>query len=166
MKKELEKLGIKVVAKTFPDNDLAREKYWMPFLKDELKADENTILLGWSSGATLAMRFAENHKLIGSILVGVSYTDLNDEKEKASGYFDRPWNWETIRKNQQWIVQFASTDDPYISAAESRHIHKKLQTEYYEYTDQKHFFPKYEFPEIVSVIKSKLNKIKWALNLS
>ncbi|MBI3366022.1 alpha/beta hydrolase, partial [Candidatus Roizmanbacteria bacterium] len=135
VKKELENSELTIIAKTFPDNDFAREKYWMPFLKDELKADEHSILLGWSSGGTLAMRFAEKNKLFGSVLVSASYTDLGDEKEKKSGYFNRPWYWDRIRKNQQWVVQFASTDDPYIPIVESRYIHRKLQTEYYEYTD-------------------------------
>ena len=53
LKKEFEQLGIKVVAKTFPDNDLAREKYWLPFLKNELGTDENTIIIGHSSGAAM-----------------------------------------------------------------------------------------------------------------
>ena len=156
VKRNLEKVGIKVIARTFPDNDLAREKYWLPFLKDVLKADENTIILGWSSGGTAAMRFAENNKLLGSILVSASYTDLGDKKEKLSGYFNRPWRWKAIRNNQKWIAQFASSDDPYIPISQARYIHKKLQTEYYEYKDQKHFAPKYEFLEIVKVIKSKL----------
>jgi len=96
VKRNLEKAGIKVVARTFPDNDLAREKYWLPFLT------------------------------------------------------------KAIRNHQKWIVQFASSDDPYIPISHARYIHKQLQTEYYEYKDQKHFAPKAEFPEIVEVIKSKL----------
>ena len=40
LKTELEKLGFEVVDKDFPDSELAREKYWIPFLH-ELEADEN-----------------------------------------------------------------------------------------------------------------------------
>lgn len=155
----LEKLSLKVVARNFPDQKLARKKYWLPFLKDKLKADKNTILIGHSSGAVAAMRFAEKNKILGSILVGASYTDTGDETERKSGYYDGPWDWRAIKKNQKWIVQFASTDDPYIPIKEPRYIHKKLQTEYYEYNDQGHFGhpePKETFPEIVKVIKSKL----------
>ena len=45
--KELEALGLQVLRKTFPDNQLARSEYWLPYLK-ELGADENTILIGHS----------------------------------------------------------------------------------------------------------------------
>ena len=156
LKKELEKLGLQVVAKNFPDRDLAREKFWIPFLKKALKADKNSILIGHSSGAVAAMRFAEKNNILGSVLVSPSYTDLGDEREKLSGYFDRPWDWETIKRNQQWIIQFYSTDDPYIPVEEARFISKALDTEYHEYNDKGHFYPKYEFPEIVAAIKEKL----------
>ena len=161
VKNKLEKLGLIVIAKEFPDPILAREIYWLPFLK-ELGADENTILIGHSSGAVAAMRFAEKNKILGSILVGVNHTDLGLEEEKKSGYYNRPWEWEKIKNNQKWTIQFASTDDPFIPIEEARHINKHLNTEYYEYTNEGHFGhgnkPKREFPEIVKIIKSKLKK--------
>jgi predicted alpha/beta hydrolase family esterase len=156
---ELEKLHLPVVAKDFPDNHLARESFWVPFLKDTLQADENTIIIGYSSGAVAAMRLAETTKILGSVLIGACYTDLGDETERLSGYYNRPWDWQAIRDNQQWIVQFASTDDPYIPVAEARYVHEHLQTEYYEYTDQGHFgsdVHKTEFPEIINLLKKKL----------
>ena len=41
---------------------------WLPDL-EELGADERTILIGHSSGAVAAMRYAESHRVLGSILV-------------------------------------------------------------------------------------------------
>ena len=138
---------------------MASEKAWLPFL-EELGADEDTIFIGHSSGAVAAMRFAETRKILGSVLVGACYTDLNDELEKQSGYYNRSWNWDAIKANQKWIVQYASVDDPYIPIQEARHIHEQLKTEYYEYKDQGHFGDpdqsKESFPEIVEVLKKKL----------
>jgi hypothetical protein len=71
--RELTALGLTVINQTFPDNVKARARFWLPFL-EELGADEHTILIGHSSGAVAAMRYAETHQLWGSILVGVSYT--------------------------------------------------------------------------------------------
>ncbi|HUQ85748.1 MAG TPA: alpha/beta fold hydrolase [Candidatus Limnocylindrales bacterium] len=158
LKTELENLHVNVIASDFPDSDLARAKYWLPFLK-ELGADENTILIGHSSGSVAAMKYAENNKILGSVLVGSYYTDTGDEKEKASGYFDTPWNWEAIKQNQKWIIQFASTDDPWIPIAEPRFVHDKLDTEYHEFTDKGHFggdYHKPEFPELLAALKNKL----------
>ena len=160
LKTGLHELGVKVIEKDFPDNQLAREKFWIPFLEN-LGLDESSILIGHSTGAIAAMRFAEKNKILGSVLVGGYYTDLGDEGEKESGYFDRPWNWESIKRNQKWIMQFNSTDDPWIPIAEARFLHKKLDTQYFEFTDQGHFGYdnlKKTFPELLKALSSKLTK--------
>lgn len=158
VKEKLEKFGVKVIAENFPDSVLARAKYWLPFIK-KLGADENTILIGHSSGAVAAMRFAEKSRILGSVLVSACYTDLEDEMERKSGYYNKPWSWEKIKNNQKWIVQFASKDDPWIPIREARFIHRKLSTEYYEYEHEGHFgadkyYPK--FPKLVEATEDKL----------
>ncbi len=161
LKKELEKLGIKVIAKNMPDSDLARKQYWLPFIKEQLEGDENAILIGHSSGAVATLRYLENNKAQGAVIVGASYTDLGDEKERQSGYFKDTWLWDEIKQNVKWLVQFASTDDPYVPIGEARHIRDNLNTEYYEFKDQGHFGPdknKTKFPELIKIIKSKLEK--------
>ena len=159
LKKELERLGVNVVARQFPDADLARASYWLPFLKNELKADEHSILVGHSSGAVAAMRFAQENKIMGSVLVGSYYTDLGLETEKLSGYFDTPWQWKNIKNNQKWIIQFAATDDPWIPIDEPRFIHEQVKSEYYEFKEQGHFggdYYKKTFPELFVALEKKL----------
>lgn len=157
----LEANGVEVVAATFPDPELARAEYWLPFLHDELKVDADTVLVGHSSGAIAAMRYAERYPLLGSVLVGGYYTHLDMESEKKSGYFDAPWAWEKIRQNQKWTIIFASQDDPWIPIAEPRFVHDKLQCEYHEFTDQGHFggdYDKKEFPELTTALLAHLRK--------
>lgn len=157
VKTGLETNGFEVIAQTMPDNVLARANRWLPFIENVLKADENSFLIGWSSGAVAAMRYAETHKIFGSALIGACYTDLGERSEKISGYYDEPWNWNAIRDNQEVIIQFASSDDPYIPIEEARHIHTSLQTDYYEDTDKGHYMNS-TFPELVSVLTSKLSQ--------
>lgn len=161
VKTELENAGLCVISEEFPDNDLARASYWLPFLKNELKADDNTILVGHSSGAIAAMRLAEKQRILGSVLVGAYYTDLNIEKEKRSGYFDASWDWSSIKKNQDWVILFASQDDPWIPIEEPRHIHAQLNCEYHEYRNQGHFggdYYKSTFPEVsLAIIRNVMN---------
>lgn len=158
VKAELEKIGLAVIGETLPDSILARERYWIEFLKEKICVDENTILIGHSSGAVCAMRFSETNKILGSILISPCYTDLGDEMEQQSGYFNRPWQWDKIKDNQEWIVQFSSTDDPYVPIEESRYIHKMLGTEYFEFENRGHFYENQDtFPEIISVVKTKLH---------
>jgi predicted alpha/beta hydrolase family esterase len=159
LKAELEKLGIACEAPDMPDPVAAKASIWLPYIQDILHADENTILVGHSSGAIAAMRYAETHKLAGSVLVGTYYTDLGDDSEKASGYFDTPWNWDAIKANQPWVMIFASTDDPYIPIAEPRLVRDELDAEYHQFDDEGHFghpVSKTEFPELLEALKPKL----------
>jgi len=159
VKKNLEAEGLQVIAEEFPDNDLARMSSWIPFLLDELNVDEESILVGHSSGAIAAMRLAERQPILGSVLIGAYHTHLDMEKEKLSGYFDTPWDWQKIKQNQQWITLFASQDDPWIPIAEPRFIHTQLNCEYHEYKDEGHFggdYHKSKFPELTHHILRNL----------
>ncbi len=154
-KAELEKIGLRVIAKRMPDADLARMQYWLPFIEKEIGQGDDVILVGHSSGALAIMRYAQTHKVCGLVLVGACHTDGGDAKEKFSGYYDAPWEWDKIRKNTEWIVQFGSEDDPYIPLNEMRYVNDKLKTEYFEYSDRGHFMDP-EFPELVEAIRKKL----------
>jgi predicted alpha/beta hydrolase family esterase len=160
VKKDLERAGLEVIAAKFPDPELARKDFWLPFLIDELKVDEKTILVGHSSGAIAAMKLAENHKILGSVLVGAYHTHLGIEAEKKSGYFDTTWNWKAIKTNQKWSILFASQDDRWIPIEQPRFIHLNLNCEYHEFTDQGHFGGDYfkpDFPELTTAILKKIN---------
>lgn len=159
VKAALEKSGITVLAPQFPDMPIGRQRYWLPFLKDTLKADEHTVLIGHSTGAIAAMRFAEKNQILGTVLVAAYESDLGIESEKMSGYFGRPWNWDAIKNNQRFIIQFASTDDPFIPIEEARAVHKNLLTEYCEHSESGHFggdYNKTTFPELVHTLMKKL----------
>lgn len=156
LKKELEKIGVEAIAKNMPDPELARKAYWLPFIEEQTDGDKQTILIGHSSGAVAILRYLENHKIEGAAIIGACYTDLGDEKERASGYYDNPWQWEKIKQNAKWIIQFASAYDPYIPLDEARYVRDKINPEYYEYTDRGHFMQN-AFPELVETIKGKLN---------
>jgi predicted alpha/beta hydrolase family esterase len=114
LKAELENLGFETFFETMPDSIIARSKYWLPFLKDYVKAGSNDVLIGMSTGAVAAMRYAESNQILGSVLISPSYTDLDDEFEKQGGYFDEPWNWDNIKSHQNKIALVWGDDDPYI----------------------------------------------------
>lgn len=146
-------MGFDTVFETMPDPMKARAEYWLPHLQDTLGVGENDILIGWSSGAVAAMRYAENHKILGSILVSPSYTDLDDEAEKLSGYFDTPWQWQKIKSNQKNIALMYGDDDPYIPQAEFAYIAVQLSPTKFKLFGQGHFEQRQDFPEIIDHIK-------------
>lgn len=152
LKKELEKRGYKTFFETFPDSIIARSKYWLPFLEEHIKAGKNDVLVGWSSGAVAAMRYAEKHKVRGSILVSPSYTDLHDELEKQSGYFDKHWNWKKIRSNQQHIALFHSDNDPFIPVDQFEFIAQQLKPTVLKINGAGHFIERKKFPELLTYL--------------
>ena len=62
----------------------------------------------------------------------------------------------SIKNNQEWIVQFASKDDPWVPIDEQRFVHEKLDSEYYEFDDQGHFCDRTIFPEVVEAVINRL----------
>jgi pimeloyl-ACP methyl ester carboxylesterase len=88
-----------------PDCVLAREAVWEPFLRDTLRAGPRDVLVGHSSGAAAALRYAEQHKVAGVVVLSTMATDMGLPWEKAAGWFARPWDWAAIKKNSGFVVQ-------------------------------------------------------------
>lgn len=149
-----------VLLRDMPDPVEAKEKIWLPFILHELKVDENTIVIGHSSGAVACMRLLETTKLLGCVLVCACHTDLDDANEKLSGYYDRPWNWKVIKGQAKWIIQYHSSDDPFIPISEADYVAEKLGLSvgngYKTFSNRSHFFSKRDAKIIVSDLYDKL----------
>lgn len=153
LKKEMDKTGYESFFETFPDSIIARAQYWLPFLKNHVKAGQEDVLVGWSSGAVAAMRYAEENQIKGSVLISPCYTDGGDELEKQGGYYEKPWNWEAIKNNQEKIALFYGSDDPYIPQLEFQHIVGQLQPEVFKVEGGKHFIEYETFPQLLKYLK-------------
>ena len=153
LKREIEALGFETFFETMPDSIAARAQYWLPFLEHHVGAGENDVLIGWSTGALAAMRYAETHRIAGSILISPAHTDLGLESERFSGYFETPWNWPAIRANQERIAAFWGDDDPYIGQDEFAHVAAQLQPEAFPIPGGKHFVERTELPEVIAYIR-------------
>ena len=74
------------------------------------------------------------------LLIASAHTDLGDENERASGYFDDEWQWEACRENTRFRLQFHSRDDPLIPIDEGRFVAQQLQSNFVETDHCSHFF--------------------------
>jgi predicted alpha/beta hydrolase family esterase len=153
LKTELEKLGFDTFFETFPDSVMARSEYWLPFMQDHIKIGENDVVIGWSSGGTALMRYAETHKVRGALLIAPSCTNLGDEMEKQSGYYDTPWQWHHIKENVGDIAFFYSESDPFIPQSDFEETMKYLQPQVINVPNGGHFLDQTTFPEVVKYIK-------------
>ena len=103
------------------------------------------------------MRFAEENKIVGSILVAPCYTDLGLEDEKISGWYDDPWKWDQIKNNQKFISLIYSKNDEFIPMEEFTHIKDNIQpNQINEFKDKGHFIKEKKIPEIIDSIKKIL----------
>jgi len=162
------------VLRDFPDPYQCKESVWVPFVTDDVGLDEDTIIVGHSSGAACAMRLLESEpkkvnssnnpsstSLHGAVLVASAYTDMGDKSERRSEYFNRPWNWETMKRGAKNIALFHGTDDHLIPVAEARYIAEKLKGDnfkYYEMTGVSHFFQPWN--EILEVVDNMIQGIE------
>ncbi|KAF9352655.1 putative hydrolase rbbp9 [Mortierella sp. NVP85] len=146
------------VLRNFPDPLYAHEHIWHKFMKEEIKIGEEDVVVGHSSGAASIMRFIETNKVGGVVLVSAYHTDLDNETERESGYFNRPWNWDAMAKNTRWIIQYSSKDDPLVPIEEQRHVASKIPgVEYIEFEDRGHFNQIRVFPELIAKIVQKMS---------
>lgn len=140
-----------------PDPYDAKEEIWMPFIKCEMKVDENTVVIGHSSGAVAAMRLLEHTKVLGCVLVSTCHTDLGCESERISNYYSRPWEWDKIKSNASWILQYHSADDHLIPIAEADYVAESLGSEYTRYPNRSHFFEPRDVKDIFEQIVNKVD---------
>ena len=140
------------VLQNMPDPLEAKRSVWLPFMEQELNIGAEDIIIGHSSGAVAAIRYAETHKVAGLVLVSAYSSHLGDQLEKASGYFDGDWLYEDVIRNCRHIIQFGSTDDPFLPWDSQKEIADGLKADLRKYDDKGHF-QNSVFPELISAIK-------------
>lgn len=153
-----------VLCEVMPDPIDAKETIWVPHLLNSMKADSKTIIIGHSSGAEACMRLLESNHLFGAVLVSACYTDLGEPSETISGYYNRPWLWEEIKKNVDstfGIIQVHSKDDPFIPVSEAEHVAQNLQSEFFLFNDRSHFFTSESIDSILDMIMTKIRQLQY-----
>ncbi len=138
---------------------IVAQAIWLAYLREEMEVGPDTVLIGHSSGAEAAMRLLESGtKVAGCVLVASCHTDLGVESEAAAGYYNRPWQWDTIRANAGFIVSFHSRDDPLVPFREGAFVAKALGLrpgrEFLAFDDREHFWD--YFPELTETITKQV----------
>ena len=164
----LKEKEIPCICENFPDPLHARRDRWLPFMRSLAEQHssndpDNIVLVGHSSGAQAALRYAEQYKVHGCVLVSATYSDLGDAHERASGYYPQKiaggketneYLFEAMKMNCKHWHQFHSDDDPFIPVHEAEQIRKGLGLDdtYYLLPGRSHFF--HFSPELLNVVLS------------
>ncbi len=164
LKKELEQKGYKVfvpnlITSEYPNTN----KSWEAIIK-KWKFDKDTIIIGHSSGAAMALGFLQKMSpatiINKAILVSCFEGDVNNEYDKdRKGLFEEPFNWNKIKNSAKEIILFHSLDDPYVSPKHAYFIQKKLGCKLIMKKHEGHFNlekgPQYKkFPLLLKLIES------------
>jgi predicted alpha/beta hydrolase family esterase len=153
VERDLRAAGFPTFFELFPDSIEARAEYWLPFLSDHVQAGERDVLLGWSCGSVAALRYAQEHRVRGLVLVAPYYTDLGLEGVRRSGFVDAAaWDWSQIKSHAERIAIFHSDRDPYIPQAEFAELSRWLAADSFEFRGAGHFAEQDSFPELSEYI--------------
>jgi hypothetical protein len=129
--KELSEKNYKIIAPEMPNN--RNIDTWINTLKDKIKADEKTILIGHSRGCQAILRFLEitNQKFHKIILIAPYLTlELNDQRgQEIKKWLDRPIIWKKIKNKSEKFITFFSTNDHIVNLEDSNKLKKELNAQ-------------------------------------
>ena len=128
-------------------------------VEEELGASPACVVVGHSSGAVAALRLAERRRLRGIVVIAGYDSDLGDANERASGYFDRPFQWDVIRANCGFVACVGGARDSLVDIDIQRRVALeclglepgKTGAEWLELPNRDHFFTP-PFPELVDLL--------------
>lgn len=142
--------GYKAYVPQLPSTDRPNLNVTHKFLQKTFSFDDETILIGHSSGASLALGILqllpERIVIKRTILVaGFIDPNLTPELHKyisTSDYdrlFPRNWDWEKIKHSSRDFVIFYSLSDPFVQPRHSEMMEEKLSGTLIEVPNALHF---------------------------
>lgn len=166
LKTELEKNEFQVVIPQLPEADKPNLNLTYQQLTNQMKFDEDTILVGHSSGASLGLgilqKLPKGTNFKKSIFVaGFIDPFLTDElhtyvpRQNYNNLFPTSWDWEKIKHNCKKFVIFHSQNDPYVQMRHAKVLKERLDGELILVPNGAHFSVNSggerfkEFPELL-----------------
>lgn len=114
LKEVLEKKGYDVWIPQLPDTDNPQLKTWLPYILENGKFNEETVIVGHSAGAAIILALLEDldEKIRKAILVG-GYC-MSTGKDGVNGVLRKVYDWEKISKSTKEKLIFINSDnDPW-----------------------------------------------------
>lgn len=161
LKKELENRGYAVWAPDLPHADKPNITTYNRFIFPKWKFNNESILIGHSSGAVAILgileQLPEDAQINKAVLVAGFTDDLNSDSLKEM--FVKPFDYPKIKTKAKKFIFFQSDNDPYVAVWHGEKLHDLLDGEFIMMKGQAHFstttFPgkKYlKFPKLLEKI--------------
>lgn len=141
LKRELERLDYKVWLPQLPNCDKPNIEIYNNFLIPNWEFDNETILIGHSSGAVEILSLLENLPdgvVIDKAILVAGFVD-NLNWDALDDLFIHKFNWEKIKTKAKKIILIHSDNDPYVPIEHGKILQKNLDAELIIKEGQKHF---------------------------
>jgi len=122
--KLLKDLGYNVQVPKLPGGNWPKLDEWLPIIEN-MKPDENTIMIGHSLGIPAIFRYIEkSHQKVDKVISVAGFVrDLGFDETR--NFVDKPFNWDKINSLVGNTVVIAQKNDPYVSIEASEEVAAK-----------------------------------------
>ncbi|NCU30055.1 hypothetical protein EOM60_05665 [Candidatus Saccharibacteria bacterium] len=162
LKDELEEEGYKVWLPQLPNSTAPNARIYTSFLlaNSDFVFDDETIIVGHSSGAVEALHLLENlpenAKVKAAFLVSAFKDDLG--WDALGGLFDEPFDFASIKTKADKFTFLHSDNDPYCPIEHAQYLSEQVGSELIIKSGQGHFNTElgeqYKvFPELLEIIR-------------
>src|ERR1035437_4734983 len=112
LKTELEKQGYDVQVPQLPNTNSPEVSETLPFVLNNIQVDEDTVLVGHSSGGSLILSVLENiqPKVKRAILVAGFYKQLSGDRNNM---IQDSYDWDKIKQRSKDFIFINSDNDPW-----------------------------------------------------
>lgn len=163
---ELQKKGFEVWLPQLPHAEQPSLSVWLGFVSTNcpFTLDEGVLVIGHSSGATLALALGAHNKA-GAVVAVSPFVPTEDsypgtEWEANAHLFDIDFDWGALKRNVSKRLILCSDDDPYIPLKVFMYIADHSETELVVIPNQGHYNLEHsenyrEFPLLVELLTSR-----------
>ncbi len=166
LKAELEKEDLEVWLPELPNAAQPSLKEWANFVHQNapFPLNQDTLVIGHSSGAILALILAQQSKTpIGAITAVSVFHDNSLKWEPNDKLFDVPFDWQKIHQNTLKLLFIHSDNDPYVPLDQAEYVAQNCGAPIITIPGQGHFnleqSPSYkEFPKLMELLRTSLGR--------
>lgn len=163
LKKELEERGLTVWLPQLPQAEQPSLRKWQRFVKEQcpFPINEETLIVGHSSGSILALVLAEsNMEKIGAIVDVSVFHDNSLQWQPNDQLFDVQFDWTAIRDGVNELLFIHSDNDPYVPLNQAQFVSTNTGAEMIVVPGEGHFnleqSDKYkQFPKLLGILEDR-----------
>jgi uncharacterized protein len=134
--------GFQVWLPALPNPETPRLSEWSEFVLQNVpfELDSETIVIGHSSGAILALIVAQSlDDKLGAVVCVSAFKDNSFGWDANNNLFDMPFDFAAIKNNAGKLLYIHSDDDPYCPLNQPKYLHQNTDGEFILIPGQGHF---------------------------